>query len=384
MGVAGKCLAALTDKANFHAAGKLIRTVESEKDARKCFSTLHVRAEFFNYLLHRDLRVLRCGKLPPSDFVGAGAKSVLSDCCKGLDLETDGAQLKELDAWLQSHLPKNGLPTSARGWDTCLTQHQCCEKRRWSERIEAGVGKRRCRDNDPSSVELRQNIRAECVGLCYRELGFTKRQEPTLPEGLAALNVKAMGFKREMFGCLAGEDPLLGHVASSASTMLSLTTAGLAGQGALGGPSPRPGSARSARSVKSTAMDDPNALWRLTRRLQYRARPSRALEDLRRVRVLLDVDDGPLPFGVQSLESTSPEEFEEASAAAKERRLLLAGLVLAAADLAFLALPQRLHQAWAELAADERELGMAARQWLRGLAETLAIPLYDTLRTLEE
>ncbi|CAJ1403089.1 unnamed protein product [Effrenium voratum] len=177
---------------------------------------------------------------------------------------------------------------------------------------------------------------------------------------------------------------LLGHVASSASTMLSLTTAGLAGQGALGGPSPRPGSARSARSVKSTAMDDPNALWRLTRRLQYRARPSRALEDLRRVRVLLDVDDGPLPFGVQSLESTSPEEFEEASAAAKERRLLLAGLVLAAADLAFLALPQRLHQAWAELAADERELGMAARQWLRGLAETLAIPLYDTLRTLEE
>ncbi|CAJ1346549.1 unnamed protein product, partial [Effrenium voratum] len=196
--------------------------------------------------------------------------------------------------------------------------------------------------------------------------------------------VKAMGFKREMFGCLAGEDPLLGHVASSASTMLSLTTAGLAGQGALGGPSPRPGSARSARSVKSTAMDDPNALWRLTRRLQYRARPSRALEDLRRVRVLLDVDDGPLPFGVQSLESTAPEEFEEASAAAKERRLLLAGLVLAAADLAFLALPQRLHQAWAELAADERELGMAARQWLRGLAETLAIPLYDTLRTLEE
>ena len=111
--VAGKCLAALTNKANFHAAGKQIRTVESEKDAHKCFSTLHVRAEFFNYLLHRDLRVLRCGKLPPSDFVGAGAKSVLSDC-----LETDGAQLKELDAWLQSHLPKNGLPTSARAAGT--------------------------------------------------------------------------------------------------------------------------------------------------------------------------------------------------------------------------------------------------------------------------
>ncbi|CAE7708022.1 SDHAF2 [Symbiodinium necroappetens] len=186
--------------------------------------------------------------------------------------------------------------------------------------------------------------------------------------------VKAMGFKRDVFGALAGGDPLLSHVASSASTMLALSTAGLASIGTASG---RP-------SSRGSTADDPNALWKLVRRLQYRARPPCALEDLKRVRMLLEADESPMPFKLEMLEGFSQEELEEALAAARERRLLLSGLVLAAADLAFLALPQKQHFAWADLARDDREVGIHAPQWLRGLAEVLAIPLYDTLHTLGE
>jgi len=186
--------------------------------------------------------------------------------------------------------------------------------------------------------------------------------------------VKAMGFKRDVFGALAGGDPLLSHVASSASTMLALSTAGLASIGTTSG---RP-------SSRGSTADDPNSLWKLVRRLQYRARPPCALEDLKRVRMLLEADESPMPFKLEMLEGFSQEELEEALAAARERRLLLAGLVLAAADLAFLALPQKQHFAWADLARDDREVGIHAPQWLRGLAEVLAIPLYDTLHTLGE
>jgi len=100
--------------------------------------------------------------------------------------------------------------------------------------------------------------------------------------------------------------------------------------------------------------------------------------------MLLEADESPMPFKLEMLEGFSQEELEEALAAARERRLLLAGLVLAAADLAFLALPQKQHFAWADLARDDREVGIHAPQWLRGLAEVLAIPLYDTLHTLGE
>eukprot|EP00913_Durusdinium_trenchii_P009277 g8716.t1 len=175
--------------------------------------------------------------------------------------------------------------------------------------------------------------------------------------GLHAVPVsQAVAFKQEQTGVFASKDPVLGHAASISSTALALTAAGLGRNSAF---SERP----------SSALMDDSPLLRLTRRLQHRARPCAALQDLidlKRVRILLEADEEPLPFN------------------AKERRLLLAGLVLAAGDLAFLALPQKQHLAWAGLAREEREVGMCAADWLRGLAETLAIPLYDTLHTVGE
>jgi len=182
--------------------------------------------------------------------------------------------------------------------------------------------------------------------------------------------VKALGFKQDLNGILAGEDPLLGQIASTSSTMLALSTCGLAGQ--------------STCKFLTEEEEKSSSLWRLTQRLQYRARPSRALQDLKTVRMLLEADEEPLPFNVEKLQNVSPEEMEEASRAARERRLLLAGLVLSAGDLAYLALPQKQHLLWASLAREEKEVGASAAEWLRGLAETLAIPLYDTLHTVGE
>lgn len=181
--------------------------------------------------------------------------------------------------------------------------------------------------------------------------------------------VKALGFKQELNAILAGEDPLLTHIASTSSTMLALSSSGLAGV-----------------STSSALGEDEKScqLWRLTQRLQYRARPSRALQDLKTVRMLLEADEEPLPFNVQNLQNVSAQELEEAKRAARERRLLLAGLVLAAGDLAYLALPQKQHLLWASLVREEKEVGQCAAEWLRGLAETLAIPLYDTLHTVGE
>lgn len=190
--------------------------------------------------------------------------------------------------------------------------------------------------------------------------------------GLHAVPVsQAVAFKQEQTGVFASKDPVLGHAASISSTALALTAAGLGRNSAF---SERP----------SSALMDDSPLLRLTRRLQHRARPCAALQDLKRVRILLEADEEPLPFNVRNLQSLSSEELEEVNRAAKERRLLLAGLVLAAGDLAFLALPQKQHLAWAGLAREEREVGMCAADWLRGLAETLAIPLYDTLHTVGE
>eukprot|EP00931_Biecheleriopsis_adriatica_P066208 TRINITY_DN40607_c0_g1_i1.p1 TRINITY_DN40607_c0_g1~~TRINITY_DN40607_c0_g1_i1.p1 ORF type:complete len:1713 (+),score=346.86 TRINITY_DN40607_c0_g1_i1:23-5140(+) len=174
--------------------------------------------------------------------------------------------------------------------------------------------------------------------------------------------VKALGFHSEQtIGCFVGRDPLLGHAASAATTMLAIKSAGLG----------RAGSA-------SATPEGGQLLWELVRRLQSRARPASALEELKRVRALLEDDDGILP-PVLPQEGAANQDLE---AAATERRLLLAGLVLAAADLAFLALPPASHKAWAELVCEETEAGIYASSWIRGLIEVLAMPIYETLRHL--
>eukprot|EP00435_Cladocopium_sp_Y103_P013293 s1689_g3.t1 len=233
----------------------------------------------------------------------------------------------------------------------------------------------------PLGSEARAALTLRATNWIARQTGLWIQLEPgeraallVAAAGLHAVPVgpvKALGFKQEMNAILAGEDPLLAHIASTSSTMLALSSSGLAGV--------------STSSAVLMGEDEKSCqLWRLTQRLQYRARPSRALQDLKTVRMLLEADEEPLPFNVQSLQNASSEELEEAKRAARERRLLLAGLVLAAGDLAYLALPQKQHLLWASLVREEREVGVCAAEWLRGLAETLAIPLYDTLHTVGE
>ncbi|CAE8593979.1 unnamed protein product, partial [Polarella glacialis] len=113
-------------------------------------------------------------------------------------------------------------------------------------------------------------------------------------------------------------------------------------------------------------------LAQLVRRLQSRARGPCALEDCRRMRALLDSGDELMALGVDS----PPEAIDSAA----ERRAHLSGLVLAASDLAFLALPRAMHLRWAELCTDLEAPDAAG--WLRGEVELLAVPIYETLRAV--
>lgn len=154
-------------------------------------------------------------------------------------------------------------------------------------------------------------------------------------------------------GSLVG-DPLLTRMASSCRAMQILESSGLT----MGASGPR--------------------LWRLVKRLLTRARPRCMLDDARRVRSQHDKDD---------LLVTEPSE-----------RATLLGLVLGAADFAFLAQPPALHRKWAMaikqqadlepplilrgIPGDEEE-GFDIGCFLRGLVESLALPVYETLQGLD-
>ncbi|CAE8605515.1 unnamed protein product, partial [Polarella glacialis] len=173
---------------------------------------------------------------------------------------------------------------------------------------------------------------------------------------------------------LTGRDPLLAHATSAACTRLALKAAGLARSGsALSSVSARPSSARSrSLSFACEPAESSEPLAQLVRRLQSRARGPCALEDCRRMRALLDSGDELMALGVDS----PPEAIDSAA----ERRAHLSGLVLAASDLAFLALPRAMHLRWAELCTDLEAPDAAG--WLRGEVELLAVPIYETLRAV--
>eukprot|EP00930_Biecheleria_cincta_P016490 TRINITY_DN13392_c0_g2_i1.p1 TRINITY_DN13392_c0_g2~~TRINITY_DN13392_c0_g2_i1.p1 ORF type:complete len:1716 (+),score=301.90 TRINITY_DN13392_c0_g2_i1:35-5182(+) len=189
--------------------------------------------------------------------------------------------------------------------------------------------------------------------------------------------VKALGFHRCVFGALAGRDPLLGHASSAASTMLALRNAGLANAGA------------------QSSNDGEGQLLEFVRRLQGRARPACALEDLKRLRALLESDDDILSSaastrsawpedGSAKLDESRSQDKEDSESIAMGRRMLLCGLVLAAGDLAFLGLPREMHLSWAEISRQASEAGLHASSWLRGMAILLAVPLYESLCALEK
>lgn len=155
--------------------------------------------------------------------------------------------------------------------------------------------------------------------------------------------------------------PLLGAAASVWDTLSVVDSSGLAGIDT------------SCQGIRESVRD-----------YMMRARPRCALEDARRVRVANDLDD-------------------EASWA---ERQTIAGLVVAAADFAFLALPAGPHKRWAEVCHREAEdvikgqcalpIGVSfavgpehsrlvfdTAAWLRGLIQTLCLPLYETLAKLD-
>lgn len=177
---AGACFAQLVNRGKFHAAAPKIATLRTEAAANDLFHSLSARADFLKYLLYRDLRVLANANLPPSTFVGWGARDILADCSKGLvgDNGPGAAELEDLISWLQKRLPKYWIKmVCPRGWDAPLTQHQCCEKRRWDERAsgQQSKGGRRCRDSRQEAVSSRQVVRAKRLQVLYKFLGFRKK-----------------------------------------------------------------------------------------------------------------------------------------------------------------------------------------------------------------
>jgi len=155
-------------------------------------------------------------------------------------------------------------------------------------------------------------------------------------------------------GTLIAKDPLLAHAASASRMLAALEKSGLGDAGVEQGS---------------------GALRVLLRRLLARSRPRCILEDTRRMRAHFEKDDQ-VP-------------------AAPAERAVLTSLVLAAADLSFLALPTTQHRPWALLCQEEaaeaalRDLAwiddmhnLDVASWLRGLIEVLALPVYEVLGLL--
>jgi len=234
----------------------------------------------------------------------------------------------------------------------------------------------------PPAAEARATLAVRSAHWMARSLGLW----PKLPHlDRVALLVAAAGLHcadaegRGEGGALLTPYPLLGAAASVWQTLAAVEASGLAGIG------------RSSHQLKHSV-----------RALMTRARPRCALEDARRVRVACDQDDE----------------------AAWAERQTLASLVVAASDFAFLALPSGAHRRWAEVchheacevvagrappplgvsltatahqsvAGEAGDVGGAvsgepdmyeldAGSWMRGLIQALALPLYETLATLDQ
>jgi len=213
-------------------------------------------------------------------------------------------------------------------------------------------------DQGPRSAEARATLAVQAAHWLAHRLGLWALLQPW---ERVALLVSAVGLycglgrsEDSGGGALIAKDPLLAHAASAGRTLAALDVSGLA-SGGVGGQS--------------------EALRVMVRRLLVRARPRCMLEDSRRMRAHFERDDQ-IPV--------APDE-----------RAVLTSLVLAAADLSFLALPASQHRAWALQSHAEAsdvavrslvlripmpELDVAS--WFRGLVEVLALPVYETLSLL--
>jgi len=174
---------------------------------------------------------------------------------------------------------------------------------------------------------------------------------------IAAVGLHSGVGQTDSAGTLTGKDPLLAHGASAGQIFQALHSSDFAGAGANAGT---------------------GELQFLVRRLFMRAKPRCILDDARKLKTHFERDD------------QLPETPAERSA--------LVNLVLAAADLSFLALPPQMHRPWSVVCQKEGQAaGFWARpatensgsvevdvaSWLHGLIEVLALPVYETLCTMD-
>jgi len=212
----------------------------------------------------------------------------------------------------------------------------------------------------PPAAEARAALALRAAHWLAERLGLW---QDSLPWEKVALLVAATGLH-----CAAGQDvyifaqdPLLARAACVYKVLEALDSSGLGKGGQLRG---------------------------LTRTLIARTRPRDMVDAARWVRVKVEMDDQ-----FPSCESESA---------------VLRGLVLSAADLAYLALPPHLHQQWAQSCEREaqgpalvspsgfgcsykvlhdkllHEASLDLATWLRGLVEVLALPIYQSLGALDQ
>lgn len=223
-------------------------------------------------------------------------------------------------------------------------------------------GLARTLESTSSSGEARAALTLRAAHWLAHRLGLWARLEPW--ERVAMLLAAAglhCGSSTEPGngGAIINRHPLLEHAASVDRALQLLDHSGLA-------------------TLAVGFGEERVPLWKLVNQLMLRVRPQYALDDAYRIRVELEHDDR---FPV----STSD-------------RLRMMSMTIAAADLAFLALPASFQEPWIGLCTEEARnlmpglVGPKHRStagtiniglWLQGLAETVALPLYETLGKFE-
>ena len=137
--------------------------------------TLRVHSEFVAMVLARDLAVLLPGLVSQAavdacTVVGGGAAPVLQACVGSAGGSSDRARLEHLHARLLELLDPALLRRVApQGWTLDLTEHACCELRRWDTRRAAG----RLHRTRPDGGTQRQQERAEELRATWSLMGFT-------------------------------------------------------------------------------------------------------------------------------------------------------------------------------------------------------------------
>ncbi|CAK0792693.1 unnamed protein product [Prorocentrum cordatum] len=230
------------------------------------------------------------------------------------------------------------------------------DARQLAQKLLAGL--QRCYDRAPRGAESRAALALHAGHWLCRRLGVWRQLEPfervAFAVAAAGLHTGAGGTGGRG-GALGVGDPLLRVAASLARTLSALDESGLV-EAATGvaGQAASASMSSSRNSVDRSAGD----LRHLVRQLLARQQPRVVLADVRRVHCSLQSD----------LLLWSDEAQRTATMA----------LVLAAGDLAFLALPRALHLPWVALMRHEVSGELDVTACLRGLGEALALPVFRT------